>query len=69
MNNKLEGSTDPLYDQTVEMVTQERRVSISQVQRKHKIGYMRAANLVDAMEDSGVVSKASHDGKRFVLAV
>ncbi|MDY6840151.1 MAG: DNA translocase FtsK 4TM domain-containing protein [Pseudomonadota bacterium] len=59
---------DALYDEAVAFVTEGRRVSISSVQRKFKIGYNRAANLVEAMEASGVVSAAGHNGAREVLA-
>ncbi|WP_097461568.1 DNA translocase FtsK [Mangrovitalea sediminis] len=59
---------DALYDEAVAFVTESRRVSISSVQRKFKIGYNRAANLVEAMESSGVVSAAGHNGSREVLA-
>ncbi|KMQ74525.1 DNA translocase FtsK [Marinobacter subterrani] len=65
-NNDSEG--DALFDEAVAFVTEGRRVSISSVQRKFKIGYNRAANLVDAMEASGVVSAAGHNGAREVLA-
>ncbi|MGI9573261.1 DNA translocase FtsK [Alloalcanivorax xenomutans] len=60
--------SDPLYDEAVAYVTQSRRASISSVQRKLKIGYNRAANLVEAMEMAGVVSEAGHNGQREVLA-
>ncbi|MDX1799734.1 MAG: DNA translocase FtsK 4TM domain-containing protein [Marinobacter sp.] len=59
---------DALFDEAVAFVTEGRRVSISSVQRKFKIGYNRAANLVEAMEASGVVSEAGHNGAREVLA-
>lgn len=59
---------DPLYDEAVAFVTETRRVSISSVQRKLKIGYNRSANLVEAMEQAGVVSSAGHNGAREVLA-
>ncbi|MDX1754964.1 MAG: DNA translocase FtsK 4TM domain-containing protein [Marinobacter sp.] len=59
---------DALFDEAVAFVTEGRRVSISSVQRKFKIGYNRAANLVEAMEASGVVSPAGHNGAREVLA-
>ncbi|MBU2875164.1 DNA translocase FtsK [Marinobacter salexigens] len=59
---------DALFDEAVAFVTEGRRVSISSVQRKFKIGYNRAANLVEAMEASGVVSSAGHNGAREVLA-
>jgi len=63
-----DNETDSLYDEAVAFVTEGRRVSISSVQRKFKIGYNRAANLVDAMEAAGVVSSAGHNGAREVLA-
>ncbi len=60
--------SDPLYDEAVAFVTESRRASISAVQRKLKIGYNRAANLVESMESAGVVSPAGHNGAREVLA-
>jgi S-DNA-T family DNA segregation ATPase FtsK/SpoIIIE len=59
---------DALFDLAVAFVTETRRVSISSVQRKLKVGYNRAANLVEAMEQAGVVSAAGHNGSREVLA-
>lgn len=59
---------DSLFDEAVAFVTEGRRVSISSVQRKFRIGYNRAANIVEAMEASGVVSAAGHNGGREVLA-
>lgn len=59
---------DPLYDEAVAYVTESRRASISSVQRKLKIGYNRAARLVEAMEMAGVVSEAGHNGQREVIA-
>lgn len=59
---------DALFDEAVAFVTETRRVSISSVQRKLKVGYNRAANLVEAMEQAGVVSSAGHNGSREVLA-
>lgn len=59
---------DPLYDQAVRVVTETRRASISQVQRRLKIGYNRAARLLEAMELSGVVSTMEANGTREVLA-
>jgi len=59
---------DPLYDEAVRFVTEARRVSISSVQRKFKVGYNRAARMVDAMEAAGVVSSAAHNGSREVIA-
>lgn len=59
---------DALFDEAIAFVTETRRVSISSVQRKLKVGYNRAANLVEAMEQAGVVSTAGHNGSREVLA-
>lgn len=60
--------SDPLYDEAIRIVTQTRRASISGVQRRLKIGYNRAARLVEAMEFAGVVSPPEHNGERTVLA-
>ena len=60
--------SDPLYDEAVQFVTETRRVSISSVQRKFRVGYNRAARMVEAMEMAGVVSAAAHNGTREVLA-
>ncbi|MCL6618997.1 MAG: DNA translocase FtsK 4TM domain-containing protein [Thermomonas hydrothermalis] len=59
---------DPLYDQAVQIVTETRRASISGVQRRLKIGYNRAARLIEAMEAAGIVSPPEHNGDRRVLA-
>ena len=59
---------DPLYDEAVAFVTKTRRASISAVQRKLKIGYNRAARMIEAMEAAGVVSEMSSNGSREVLA-
>ncbi|HUH38372.1 MAG TPA: DNA translocase FtsK 4TM domain-containing protein [Spongiibacteraceae bacterium] len=62
------GEEDELYDDAVHFVTESRRVSISSVQRKLRIGYNRAARLVESMEAAGVVSEMSANGSREVLA-
>ncbi|WP_349617126.1 DNA translocase FtsK [Azotobacter salinestris] len=64
-----EGSEeDPLYDEAVRFVTESRRASISAVQRKLKIGYNRAARMIEAMEMAGVVSSMNTNGSREVIA-
>jgi S-DNA-T family DNA segregation ATPase FtsK/SpoIIIE len=63
-----EGEQDPLYDQAVAWVTESRRASISSVQRKLRVGYNRAARLIEEMEVAGVVSPPEHNGQREVLA-
>lgn len=62
------GEADPLYDQAVKVVTDARRASISLVQRRLKIGYNRAARMMEEMEAAGVVSTSDHSGSREVLA-
>ncbi|GMA82264.1 hypothetical protein GCM10025855_17970 [Shewanella glacialipiscicola] len=59
---------DPLYDEAVAFVTETRRGSISSVQRKFKIGYNRAARIIEQMEAQGIVSAQGHNGNREVLA-
>ncbi len=63
-----EGDYDELYDQAVRLVTESRRASISGVQRRLKIGYNRAARLIEMMESQGIVSAPQHNGNREVLA-
>jgi S-DNA-T family DNA segregation ATPase FtsK/SpoIIIE len=60
--------SDPLYDEAVRIVTETRRGSISGVQRRLKIGYNRAARLIEAMEAAGIVSPQETNGDRTVLA-
>ncbi len=62
------GSDDALYDMAVRIVTESRRASISGVQRRLKIGYNRAARLIELMEQQGIVSGPEHNGNRSVLA-
>ena len=58
---------DELYDEAVQFVLESRRASISSVQRKLRIGYNRAARLIEAMESAGVVSSMNSNGSREVL--
>ncbi len=60
--------SDPLYDEAVKVVTETRRASISGVQRRLKIGYNRAARLIEAMEAAGIVTPPEHNGDRQVIA-
>jgi len=62
------GDQDELYDQAVAWVTESRKASISSVQRHLRIGYNRAARIIEEMEASGVVSQPEHNGQREVLA-
>ena len=66
--SESEDDTDTLYDEAVAFVTETRRGSISSVQRKFKIGYNRAARIIEQMESQGVVSSQGHNGNREVLA-
>ena len=59
--------TDELYDEAVNFVIESRRASISAVQRKLRIGYNRAARLIETMEEAGLVSEMSSNGSREVL--
>jgi S-DNA-T family DNA segregation ATPase FtsK/SpoIIIE len=61
------GEKDPMYDQAVEVVLKNRKASISLVQRHLKIGYNRAARLVEDMENAGLVSSMSSSGQREIL--
>lgn len=65
---EADDESDPLYDEALEFVTQSRRASISSVQRKLRVGYNRAARLIEAMEMAGVVSEMGTNGNRTVLA-
>ena len=70
LNSGGEGDSekDEFYDQAVAFVLETRRASISAVQRKFRIGYNRAARLIEAMEDAGLVSEMNSNGNREVLA-
>lgn len=60
--------SDALYDEAVQFVTETRKASISSVQRKLRIGYNRAARMIESMEAAGVVSEMGNNGSREVLA-
>lgn len=68
MGNGDDSESDPMYDQAVEVVTQSRKASISWVQRRLKVGYNRAARIVEDMEAAGVVSTPNEKGQREVIA-
>ncbi len=65
--DNIDEDLDPLFDQVVAFVVETRRASISSVQRKFRIGYNRAARIVEQMEVEGIVSSPSHNGNRQVL--
>ena len=58
---------DPLYDRAVQIVLESKRATTSFVQRRLQIGYNRAANLLEAMEEAGIISKPNPAGKREIL--
>lgn len=63
-----ESETDPLYDEAIAIVTESRRASISYLQRRLKVGYNRAARMIEDMESAGVVTAVQSNGSREVLA-
>ena len=63
-----DGEADDLYDEALRIVTETRRASVSGVQRRLRIGYNRAARLIEQMERSGVVGPLQSNGSREVLA-
>jgi S-DNA-T family DNA segregation ATPase FtsK/SpoIIIE len=67
-NSGGNSETDALYDEAVRFVTESRKASISSVQRRFKVGYNRAATMIEDMEAAGVVSAAESNGSRVVLA-
>jgi S-DNA-T family DNA segregation ATPase FtsK/SpoIIIE len=67
-SEEVDGEEDPLYDEAVQIVTESRRASISSVQRKLRIGYNRAARIIETMEQAGVVTEMNSNGSREVIA-
>ncbi|MFI4921307.1 MAG: DNA translocase FtsK, partial [Gammaproteobacteria bacterium] len=67
-DGEYSGEQDPLYDQAVRIVTESRRASISGVQRRLKVGYNRAARMIEEMEARGIVGPLQSNGSREVLA-
>ncbi|OTQ29488.1 DNA translocase FtsK [Gilliamella apicola] len=67
-SNMFQEELDPLFDQVVDFVVETQRASISSVQRKFRIGYNRAARIVEQMEAEGIISPPAHNGNREVLA-
>lgn len=67
-NETSSEESDPLYDEAVDFVTRSRKASISSVQRKLRIGYNRAARMIESMESAGVISEMGNNGNREVLA-
>jgi S-DNA-T family DNA segregation ATPase FtsK/SpoIIIE len=68
LDGGADAEADPLYDQAVALVVKSRRASISYVQRDLRIGYNRAARLIEQMEKAGIVSAMQHNGNREVIA-
>jgi len=68
LDGGADAEADPLYDQAVALVLKSRRASISYVQRDLRIGYNRAARLIEQMEKAGIVSPMQHNGNREVIA-
>ena len=67
-SGELDAEQDALYDEAVKIVTRERKPSISYVQRRLKIGYNRAARMLEAMEQARIVGPLQSNGAREVLA-
>jgi S-DNA-T family DNA segregation ATPase FtsK/SpoIIIE len=65
---ELDAEQDPLYDEAVRIVTESRKASISNIQRRLKVGYNRAARMVETMEEAGIVGNLQTNGFREVLA-
>jgi S-DNA-T family DNA segregation ATPase FtsK/SpoIIIE len=67
-DGSVDGEQDPLYDQAVRIVIESRKASISGVQRRLKIGYNRAARMIETMEATGIVGPLQSNGMREVLS-
>ena len=67
-SGEMDAETDPLYDEAVRIVTESRKASISSIQRRLKVGYNRAARMVETMEEVGIVGSLQANGFREVLA-
>tara|TARA_B100001093_G_scaffold405962_1_gene394320 strand:- start:198 stop:602 length:405 start_codon:yes stop_codon:yes gene_type:complete len=63
----LESNDDPLYSEAVQVVLETKKTSISYIQRKLRIGYNRAANIIEAMESKGILSAQQSNGNREIL--
>ncbi len=68
LKSRDDSDLDPLYDEAIAIVTETRKASISYLQRRLKVGYNRAARMIEEMEDSGVVSAVQSNGSREVIA-
>jgi S-DNA-T family DNA segregation ATPase FtsK/SpoIIIE len=68
VGTELDGEQDALYDEAVRIVTETRKASISSIQRRLKVGYNRAARMVETMEEAGIVGNLQSNGFREVLA-
>lgn len=66
-NTNSDNNIDELYNDVIELIKQEKKVSTSYIQRRFQIGYNRAARIVESLEENGVISKASATGKRDIL--
>lgn len=67
LSNDIDSEQDILYDKAVEIVLSTKKASISNVQRQLRVGYQRAARMIDAMENAGLISAPEHNGNRTVL--
>ena len=67
MGDLVSNNNDELYNKAIDIVIKQQKVSTSFIQRYLQIGYNRAARIVEKMEEDGIISEASHAGKRHVL--